>query len=177
MKYLLFISFTISTFVNATPGFLTPRQDGCRPGYNVCGIECIPESYTCCHDPSGRSGGCPPGSRCGVGDNGVGGCCPVGKICTGNPTPASTIDESEFTPAADPTTAIDEPTATIDDGPPTKTTKPDTSKDNTSDDSSKAKPSGDTSESKGSDDDSAGASNRLDNTVSYLLVGAMVLLI
>nr|CEG04675.1 unnamed protein product [Fusarium clavum] len=171
MKYLLFIFFTASTLVNATPRFLAPRQEGCPPGFKVCGINCIPNSYSCCRDSGG--GGCPPGSRCGVGSNGVGGCCPVGEICTGEAPLPSGLEESEFTAAADPTTTIDEPTideptTTINDSPPNKTTEPGTSGNN---------PPVDTKEDKEPDNDNAGASNRLDSTVSYLLVGAMALLI
>lgn len=176
MKYLLFISFTISTFVNATPWLLAPRQEGCPPGGKACGIECIPESWTCCHDRSGRSGGCAPGNKCYVSSSGVGGCCPVGKSCSGDPGPASTIDESEFTPTADPTTTIEDPTIATADVEPTITTESVTKEDTPSDDTGGNKPTKGTSDGGGSDTDNAGASNRLDNTVSYLLVGAIALL-
>ncbi|KAL4898707.1 hypothetical protein BDV59DRAFT_167381 [Aspergillus ambiguus] len=54
---------------------------GCSSSEDTCGIYCIPSSYTCCPD---KSGGCAADEDCEMGDNGQYGCCPKGKICSGD---------------------------------------------------------------------------------------------
>lgn len=165
MKYLLFFSFTIIAFVNATSHFLAPRQEICRESSKVCGSGCIPRSYTCCPR---FSGGCEPGYYCRVGSDGVGGCCRIGRVCHG-PGGISTIDY--------------EPTATYDRDPtPTDSEDPDPidNEDSfpTADGSTVSKNSGPSNPGPtASGNDNAGTSNRLDNAVPYLVVGALVLLV
>ncbi|KAJ4136582.1 hypothetical protein NW768_004199 [Fusarium equiseti] len=148
MKYLLLIPFTITTFVNATSPFLAPRQESCKTDGKVCGKACIPESYACCPK---FSIGCPPGYGCALDFNGDPGCCPIGQVCTNAFGGTTTIAETQPTATADLTTdtADEAPLKTIE------------SEDRQEDDSA---------------NDNAGVSNRLDITLGYLVVGAMVLL-
>lgn len=60
---------------------LRQTSEVCLPTQNEqnCEGECIPEDWDCCHD--GESGACEDGYYC-DGD----GCCPVGRLCEGEPT-------------------------------------------------------------------------------------------
>ncbi|RGP78622.1 gpi anchored serine-threonine rich [Fusarium longipes] len=157
MKYILLLLSTITTLVSATSPFLARRQDLCGEGSKVCGTGCIPNSYTCCRD---FSSGCQPGTRCGIDDNGDPGCCPIGRVCTGDGGGISTYDIDEpISTSYEPTIIADEPTATVDKPGPTDT------EDSTDD-----------SKGPATTHTNAGVFNRLDGTVSYLMVGAMALL-
>jgi len=52
-------------------------------GEKPCGSVCIPLTFTCCPD---QKGGCPASAVCQLADNGVYGCCPRGRTCTGDAT-------------------------------------------------------------------------------------------
>lgn len=81
---------TLVTILLATPvalalqpgARLLARQDSlCSPGWVTCGVDnCMPAGDTCCSDGSY----CPAGDYCDIGNNGLGACCPIGKLCTGN---------------------------------------------------------------------------------------------
>jgi len=174
MKYLLFFFFTIIASVNASSHFLAPRQAFCRQGGKVCGSNCILESDSCCLR---FSTGCRPGTYCHVGSDGVIGCCRNGRICNGpgagisviSDEPTATYDgDSSPTTSEDPAPTADEDSAPInnEDSAPTADEPTATKSTETHD----PRPT-----SSGSDN--AGTSNRLDIAVTYLVVGAMMLLI
>lgn len=132
MKYLLLLSLTFTTFVNATFPVLARRQTYCLDDAKECGDTCIGKSDICC--PAPFYGGCKPGEVCDTDSDGNPSCCPIGKICTGT--------GGGFT-----TSRPDEPTG-----------------------SGNTEPSGTAS-------NNAGAIDRIDGTVGYLVAGAVALLL
>jgi hypothetical protein len=68
---------------------LVPRQDGCPSDELVCGQSCITFDEDCCPDGSY----CLSGEVCGLADNDVYGCCPLGETCSGDAA-QSTITDS-----------------------------------------------------------------------------------
>lgn len=57
------------------------QSDSCPIGWVTCGVDnCMPVGDTCCSDGSY----CPAAQYCDIGSNGLGGCCTIGEVCTGN---------------------------------------------------------------------------------------------
>ncbi|UNI18350.1 hypothetical protein JDV02_004623 [Purpureocillium takamizusanense] len=71
----------------ASGSLLSARQSSCSSLEKTCESTCIPLTGTCC--------GVGGGSYCKVGYNCVkGGCCQIGKVCTGTPSGCSASQES-----------------------------------------------------------------------------------
>ncbi|KAF5245190.1 hypothetical protein FAUST_1845 [Fusarium austroamericanum] len=147
MKYLLLLLFTFTTFVNATFPVLARRQDICSNDDKTCGDGCIPISYVCCAE---FSAGCRPGTYCDKDSDGQVRCCENGKICFGK---------------GGVTTHTNGPTGT-DNQPASITGK----SSDTSTGSGNTEPTGTAS-------NNAGASDRIDGTVGYLVAAALALLL
>ena len=74
---------------------LIARQSGsCPIGWVTCGVDnCMPVGDTCCSDGSY----CLATQYCDIGNNGLGGCCSIGKECTGNGGTAGSTFTQTFT--------------------------------------------------------------------------------
>ncbi|XEV01740.1 hypothetical protein FSHL1_007027 [Fusarium sambucinum] len=172
MRYLLIISLTFTTCVNATVPFLVPRQSSCDEGEKLCANGCVPSSYTCCHPAA--AGACEPGAVCYVGNNGLPGCCPADKDCSGE----AGFDGKSFD---EPTTTADEPaniteaSGTTANGASDQYSDYGASDQYTSDGASDQYTDDGDTESTGAFE--AGACNLIDGTVGYLMVVAIALLV
>ncbi|KAJ6446780.1 60S ribosomal protein L40 [Purpureocillium lavendulum] len=94
MKSVLALSVVLVPALAATPlgrTVFARQQASCSDiGEKPCGDGCVPLTYTCCPD---KKGGCPVTSVCQLADNGVYGCCPIGRTCSGDATATTnTID-------------------------------------------------------------------------------------
>lgn len=90
---------------------LAARQQNCASvGEKPCGIYCMLLTDTCCGNGAGA---CHLGTVCGLADNGIYGCCPIGRNCRGNaPDPSITTKIGNPRPTSTTNTSNDGPTST-----------------------------------------------------------------
>ncbi|GJN69238.1 hypothetical protein VFPFJ_05949 [Purpureocillium lilacinum] len=88
-------------------------------GEKPCGSVCIPLTFTCCPD---QKGGCPASAVCQLADNGVYGCCPRGRTCTGDATATTnTLTVSQTNTQTETNTVTPTQTETASESQPTET--------------------------------------------------------
>lgn len=80
-------------FAKSEPLFEFSKRATCDLGQIACHTGCIPIGGQCC----ATTGWCKLGTVC---DEKYGGCCPLGKVCTGGPTGGPTCDTG-YTPCKD----------------------------------------------------------------------------
>ncbi|KAJ2968390.1 hypothetical protein NQ176_g9202 [Zarea fungicola] len=89
---------------------LAARQQNCASvGEKPCGVYCMLLTDTCCGNGAGA---CHLGTVCGLADNGIYGCCPIGRNCRGNaPDPSVTTKIGSPRPTSTISTSNDGPTS------------------------------------------------------------------